>query len=158
MMDYRYIEQLLERYWQCQTTLEEETILRAFFAQEDVPVHLLPYRQLFLAEHEEAQHVTLGDDFDRRMLSMISDEEPVKAREITFAQRFRPLFRAAAMVAIMLTLGTAAQKALEPTDAPYPGETVVRLKTEHGPSVAVNDSVKKDSAKISQTAMPIGLK
>ena len=25
-MDYKYIEQLLERYWECQTTLEEEAI------------------------------------------------------------------------------------------------------------------------------------
>ena len=25
-MDYKYIEQLLERYWQCETSLEEEGI------------------------------------------------------------------------------------------------------------------------------------
>ena len=30
-MDYKYIEQLLERYWNCETSLEEEQILRAFF-------------------------------------------------------------------------------------------------------------------------------
>ena len=40
-MDYKYIEQLLERYWQCETSLEEEQILQAFFRQEDIPVHLL---------------------------------------------------------------------------------------------------------------------
>lgn len=158
MMDYRYIEQLLERYWQCQTTLEEETILRAFFAQDDVPMHLLRYRQLFLAEHEERQRVTLGDDFDRRMLAIINDEEPVKARQITLSQRFRPFFRAAAVIAIMITLGTAAQKALEPSDAPYPSETVVRLKTEQGPSVAVNDSVRKDTVSAKQKDILIGIK
>ena len=32
-MDYKYIEQLLERYWKCETTLEEEEILRMFFSQ-----------------------------------------------------------------------------------------------------------------------------
>ena len=42
-MNYQYIEQLLERYWDCQTTLEEEQILRSFFKQEDVPAHLMPY-------------------------------------------------------------------------------------------------------------------
>ncbi|MGM9712986.1 MAG: pyruvate ferredoxin oxidoreductase [Prevotella sp.] len=157
-MDYRYIEQLLERYWQCQTSLEEETILRAFFAQEDVPMHLLPYRQLFLAEHEERERVTLGDDFDRRMMAIISNEEPVQARQITFAQRFRPFFRAAAVIAIMLTLGTAAQKALEHSEAPYPGETTVRLKTEQGPSVAINDSVRKDTTSAKKVNVMVGIK
>ena len=27
-MDYKYIEQLLERYWEGETTLQEESILR----------------------------------------------------------------------------------------------------------------------------------
>ena len=36
-MDYKYINQLLERYWNCETSLEEEGILRAFFSQKDVP-------------------------------------------------------------------------------------------------------------------------
>ena len=27
-MDYKYIKQLLERYWNCETSLEEEDILR----------------------------------------------------------------------------------------------------------------------------------
>ena len=35
-MDYRYIEQLLERYWQCETSIEEERILKAFFSQDEV--------------------------------------------------------------------------------------------------------------------------
>ena len=46
-MDYKYIEQLLERYWRCETSLQEEEILRAFFSQEDIPAALLPYRDLF---------------------------------------------------------------------------------------------------------------
>ena len=29
-MDYKYINQLLERYWNCETSLEEEGILRAY--------------------------------------------------------------------------------------------------------------------------------
>ena len=36
-MDYKYINQLLERYWECKTTLEEEQILRSFFSQLCVP-------------------------------------------------------------------------------------------------------------------------
>ena len=47
-MDYKYIEQLLERYWQCETSLEEESELRAFFSKGEIPAHLLQYRDLFV--------------------------------------------------------------------------------------------------------------
>ena len=36
-MDYKYISQLLERYWNAETTLQEEEILKAFFQQDNVP-------------------------------------------------------------------------------------------------------------------------
>ena len=39
-MDYRYIEQLMERYWEGETTLQEESILRTFFSQPDIPENL----------------------------------------------------------------------------------------------------------------------
>lgn len=148
MMDYKYIEQLLERYWECQTTLEEEAILRSFFAQDNVPVELLQYRQLFVAQSQETQSVKLDDSFDERIMSIIENDKPVKARAITLSQRFRPFFRAAAVVAITLTLGTAAQKALEPNQAPYP-ENYGRPAVEHGSSVAVSDSIKTDTMKMS---------
>ena len=45
MMDYKYIEQLLERYWECKTTTQEEQILHAFFSQEDIPESLVQYRE-----------------------------------------------------------------------------------------------------------------
>jgi hypothetical protein len=108
-MDYKYINQLLERYFECQTTLEEEAILRAFFSQEDIPASLLPYRNLFVYEAEEPRQDVLGDDFDARMFSLIGRAEPVKARRISLVQRMRPLFRAAAMVAVVLTLANAMQ-------------------------------------------------
>ncbi len=104
-MDYKYIEQLLERYWQGETTLQEEAILRAFFSQEDVPANLLKYKSLFDCGLQEE---TLGDDFDARILSMTNEAEP-KAKIVTLASRLKPLFKAAAIVAILLTIGNAAQ-------------------------------------------------
>ena len=50
----------------------------------------------------------MGDDFDARMLEMVGIEEP-KAKVISLTSRLMPLFRAAAIVAIILTLGNAAQ-------------------------------------------------
>ena len=104
-MDYKYIEQLLERYWQGETTLQEEAILRNFFSQPDIPEHLRTYQPLFDFEKEEP----LGDDFDERILGMIEEEEQPKAKIVTLTSRLMPLFKAAAIVAIILTLGNAAQ-------------------------------------------------
>jgi hypothetical protein len=105
-MDYKYIEQLLERYWQCETALQEEAILRTFFSQEDVPAHLQQYKSLFELQQEKEM---LSDDFDARILKMIGDEEKPKAKMVSLTSRLMPLFRAAAVVAIVLTLGNAAQ-------------------------------------------------
>lgn len=106
-MDYKYIEQLLERYWQCETSLEEEDILRTFFRQEDIPVQLLRYKNLFTYEQAQKE-VGLNEDFDAKVLLKI--EKPVvKARRLTPVSRFIPLFKAAAVVAVMLSLGTVAQ-------------------------------------------------
>lgn len=113
-MDYTYIEQLLDRYFECQTTLEEEQILRAFFAQETVPVRLLPYRQLFTEPAASKKEETLSDNFDSRILAIINEQESheplhVKARIVTMQRRLRPLYKAAACVAVVLALGQAAQ-------------------------------------------------
>lgn len=121
-MDYKYIEQLLERYWECQTTLEEEAILRTFFRQEDVPASLLPYRQLFLEEDEMAnEHVS--KDFADRMLRMVGEEAPIqvcKARRLTFMRRLRPFYRAAGLIAILLTIGNAAHQSFTDEDEAVP--------------------------------------
>ena len=101
-----HIEQLLERYFNAETTLEEESVLRDFFSKGDVPADLEQWSALFVANDDEV----LGSDFDARLLSMIDAEQPVvKARVITLHQRLMPLFKAAAVVAIILTLGGALQ-------------------------------------------------
>ena len=121
-MDYKYIEQLLERYWECQTTIEEEAILRNFFRQEDVPASLLPYRQLFLEEDEMAEE-HLSKDFAERMLRLVGEEAPThvcKARRLTFMRRLRPFYRAAGLIAILLTIGNAAHQSFTDEDEAAP--------------------------------------
>lgn len=106
-MDFKYIEQLLERYWQCETSLEEEAQLRAFFSGSNVPRHLMRYKDLFVYQQlQQEEH--LGEDFDARVLAQI--EVPVvKAKRLTLAGRLMPLFKAAAVVAVVLSLGNAMQ-------------------------------------------------
>ena len=137
-MDYKYIEQLLERYWECQTTLEEEAILRTFFRQEDVPASLLPYRQLFIEEDALASE-HLGKDFQDKMLRLVGEESlpsgrfgggqaSFKARRMTVVRRLRPFYRAAGLVAILLTIGNAAHQSFtdegDAANAPQVAETM----------------------------------
>ena len=105
-MDYKYIEQLVERYFQCETTLQEEQILRTFFAQseDDVPAQLRQWQPLFAAMAPEEK---LSDDFTARILEATEGTMKVKARTVSLGERFRPLLRAAAVVAVVLAVGQA---------------------------------------------------
>ncbi len=145
-MDYKYINQLLERYWKCETSLEEENILRTFFSQEEIPAELESYRPLFAYEQQASKQDSLGDDFDQKMMQLIAstDEQNTgKTKVISLTDRLKPLFKAAAVVAIFLTLGNAAQVPFQDDDAasvPTAGTAVHK-----GSSVAViGDSLSVD--------------
>ena len=143
-MDYKYISQLLERYWAGETSLEEEQILRSFFSQPNVPEELKQYRCLFIYEQTEPATDVLGDDFDEQLMSIIERPRPVKARVLTIGQRFAPLFKAAAVVAIILTLSNAAQSSFRDDD--YTNVTSFERPVQ-GVSVALNDSSRTDTLK-----------
>ena len=89
-MDYKYIEQLLERYWQCLTSVEEEQILCHFFSQEEVPAHLQRYAPLFACLQQEKK-VGLSADFDEKVLARV-ETEVVHARRNTVRFRVLPLY------------------------------------------------------------------
>jgi hypothetical protein len=156
-MDYKYIEQLLERYWRCETSLEEEEILRMFFSQKEVPAELRRYRDLFAYEHQEVKADVLDDDFDARMMEMVS-EQSQKARTISLTQRFMPLFKAAAMVAIFLTLGNAAQRAFEAPNDEIDMAAIEQPVPIEGKSVAMGDTLKTDTLQKAVQPEPIIIK
>lgn len=154
-MDYKYIEQLMERYWRCETSLQEEEILRSFFSQEDVPANLLPYKELFSYEQTEKATEILGEDFDKKILGMVNEDHPVKARVITMRQRLMPLFKAAAVVAIILTLQNALQGALtDEQAAQQPTMTPIENTANKGAAVAKIDLAKIDLAQQAQAIAP----
>ena len=150
-MDYKYIEQLLERYWQGETTLQEESILRAFFSQEmpDLPEDIRKYQFLFSCKFQKEE--PLGDDFDVKMLEMIGEEAP-KSETISLTNRLMPLFKAAAIVAIILTLGNAAQA---PWDRGWddPKDAYAKFHEQKSDSVNVLGTIQaenlSDSTKVS---------
>lgn len=143
-MDYKYIQQLLDRYWKAETSIEEESILKAFFSQENVPDNLKKYQPLFNYVRESVEEETLGDDFDECVLGLTEGCMKVTARRITITQRLMPLFKAAAIVAILLTLGNAMQVPFNRTEPPSTSHTPA---IGGGQPVAINDTVTIDSAK-----------
>ncbi len=48
MKEYSHIEDLLERYYNAQTSETEEQRLKDFFAREEVPAHLQAEKEMFL--------------------------------------------------------------------------------------------------------------
>lgn len=158
-MDYKFIEQLVERYFEAQTTLQEEEILRIFFSQEELPAGMEAIAALFAMEQADRQVELLSDDFDARMLEMIQEESPVvKARTISITQKLVPLFKAAAMIAIILTLGNAAQapwdkswQTSEEYAAIQQADTVVAVSPVQAENIS---DVTADSSKVMMTEHP----
>ena len=148
-MDYKYITQLLDRYWQGLTSLEEENILHAFFSQDDIPAELRPYQSFFTYQVNECKEDVLGDDFDQKILARIADEKKVKARVIPLTQRLRPIFKAAAMVAIVLTLGSAIQVPFTNShkDAISNYDGYYKPELDKGTNVAISDTASIDTMK-----------
>ena len=146
-MDYKYINQLLDRYWKCETSLEEEEILRTFFSQDELPAELESYKPLFSYELNEAKNEALGEEFDEKMMAIIEKEyakEPNKAKVVSLTERLKPLFKAAAVVAIFLTLGNAAQVPFQ--DHTENVDNAGIIQTTKGTSVAMGtDSASVDT-------------
>lgn len=143
-MDYKYIEQLLERYFECDTTLQEEQILKAFFAQgtDGMPEHLAQYAPLF---GEVSRKDTLGSDFDERLIAMTKEQTIVKARVVSMKERLRPLFAAAAMVAIILTLGGAINQSFKQDDIWVDADHYAAVEVATGDAAVAYEQTVADS-------------
>lgn len=162
-MDYKYIEILIERYFNCETTLEEERILKAFFHQEEVPDALRQYADIFAfeaAESNDGLH-ELDENFDQRVLDRLDadSDAPVKyvrIQRLTFTDRIRPLMHAAAAVAIVALIGGSIHQAyLRGGYNPIGGETeeMMQAEIENGTKVpgTINEKYVQESEKMALT-------
>lgn len=143
-MDYKYIEQLLERYWAAETSLEEESTLKEFFAQSNVPAHLARYKALF--DYEQAQaEVELGESFDERLCALAEKENTTaNQRPATLRHRLQPFFSAAASVALILFLGITAYNLFEENKKPvgWDYNSATYTDTYENPQTAYDESVE----------------
>ncbi len=74
-MELTDIEKLLDKYWNGDTTVEEEQLLQRYFSEERVPDHLEGVATLFQTFSADRQFKQLDDDFDEALIRDIEKTE-----------------------------------------------------------------------------------
>lgn len=97
-MDFSRIEILLERYWNCVTTIEEEAELRDFFKQSEIPTEFEKSAALF-RYFESQRHIELDNKFEEEVLEKISEKK--EPRVIKLKHYFNNYMRVAAAVLVV---------------------------------------------------------
>lgn len=143
-MDYKDMEQLLERYWRCETSPEEEETLRDFFRNEALPEHLARYREWFVYQQLQRQE-GLDESFDARVLAQLDAAPVVKAKRLTLRRRLAPLWKAAAAVVILLSLGNVLQHSFPLNEGSVLATDTIGEQT-GAPSVAISNDMKAEQA------------
>jgi hypothetical protein len=69
-MDYNQLETLIKKYWDCETSLEEEERLREWFRTHEVPERFRETARLFSYFDEQKQKAT-GEHFDKQIVKKL---------------------------------------------------------------------------------------
>lgn len=97
-MDSNRIQELLKRYWDCETSLEEEQQLREYFKGKEIPEQLKETAALFqYFEHQKKQELA-DSGFERDVLKKVN--APKRGKVVSIAYN---AMRIAAGVAVLVT-------------------------------------------------------
>lgn len=117
MKNRQHINELLEKYWEGETSLTEEKTLQTFFTSEDIPEELQPFQSLFQAM-SEAEQPQLSKGFDTQLLAMLGEDAnktgkvvQLKTNESAELKKWRWIAGIAASVALILAVYVAVPKA-----------------------------------------------
>src|SRR5690349_9815134 len=69
-MDSKKIEELLQKYWDCETSLEEEQQLREYFRNEKFPEQMKETASLF-NYFEQQKSKSVNDQFEQKVLGQL---------------------------------------------------------------------------------------
>lgn len=83
-MDSDKINSLLDKYWACETTLDEEKELREYFEQGEFPEQLRETSHLFRYFSETRSNAISDVSFDRQVIDRISAGKQGKVRRLLF--------------------------------------------------------------------------
>lgn len=73
-MDYQKINELLEKYFESKTTLEEEILIREYFSKTDLPAEHQYLKQMFQYFNEEKIHGNSELNINAELNSLIENQ------------------------------------------------------------------------------------
>lgn len=97
LMDSNKIEELLNKYWNCETSLEEEQQLQAYFREGTVPEELKETAALFRYFNEHKKKTLRDVSFDQQVINKVKG--PKKGRMATLVYN---TMRIAAGIAVLM--------------------------------------------------------
>lgn len=101
-MELNQIKQLLEKYYDGQTSLDEEQLLKDFFRYRPVPTELETDKALFLHLTSESKTLPINSTLEQKLETWIDQQEPKGKMVSLTSWRFR-IAGVAAMLAIVFT-------------------------------------------------------
>jgi magnesium-transporting ATPase (P-type) len=96
------IKLLLVKFYDGESSLEEENVINEFFEQSEVPKELLTEAAQFRFYKAESAIVAPGDDFEKRLINSINSYEA--SSKIVKSRNYMYYSSAAAVVLIAVTL------------------------------------------------------
>lgn len=97
-----HIEKLLEKYWNCESTLEEEQELKNWFAKHGNEEDFREEEALFKYFSLEKKRVISQDSFDDDILEKLDSVKDTKTRRFFISPNLRNLSRIAAGIIVAL--------------------------------------------------------
>ena len=102
-MDSKRIELLLERYWNCVTTQEEEAALKDYFNSDvKIPDHLAHAAPLFQYFKHEAEIKLTDSTFDKQLFEAVKRTDQPKGKVRKLEQSFQNYMKVAAAAVIVI--------------------------------------------------------
>jgi hypothetical protein len=98
-MNFKEIEELIEKFYEGATTPDEERKLREFFSGEEIPPHLAVHAGLFRFYKQSGNETLTDPDFEEKLLSRLG-EPPV----VQMYSRSKQLLYLVGMAATFLLL------------------------------------------------------
>lgn len=111
-MDLNNINHLLDKYWEGETSLQDEETLKQYFNNGQVASEHRQFQPLFQYFKEE-QDVLISDNFEIKLLERLQNEPEVKVRKLNWIRNIRSI---AAVGIILFAAIFAFQKYSQPED------------------------------------------